>query len=225
MPTSGVIENGKTMIYVVEDDEPVRDSLVALLESEGFDALPYATGDAFLAHFHPGGDACLILDLALPGTGGLELLEQVPDATIVVVPIGGGGLISGVAAYVKAVRPDIKVIGVQSTDSDAMARSLKAGRDAVAIRRAHRQGRVGGELGVYVLVSPEDLESLEETVEILQDEALLESIYTLGRERAHSRSIELRLECDENAGEHECERSKTTHAKDRRHEEGSFPRL
>jgi len=76
MPPSGVIEKGKTMIYVVEDDEPVRDSLVALLESEGFDALPYATGDAFLAHFHPGGDACLILDLALPGTGGLELLEM-----------------------------------------------------------------------------------------------------------------------------------------------------
>jgi len=76
MPPSGVIEKGKTMIYVVEDDEPVRDSLVALLESEGFDALPYATGDAFLAHFHPGGDVCLVLDLALPGTSGLELLEM-----------------------------------------------------------------------------------------------------------------------------------------------------
>jgi threonine dehydratase len=44
------------------------------------------------------------------------------------VAIGGGGLIAGVAAYVKAVRPDIKIIGVQTTDSDAMARSLKAGR-------------------------------------------------------------------------------------------------
>jgi threonine dehydratase len=44
------------------------------------------------------------------------------------VAIGGGGLIAGVAAYVKAVRPDIKVIGVQTVDSDAMARSIKAGR-------------------------------------------------------------------------------------------------
>ncbi|HTH45484.1 MAG TPA: threonine ammonia-lyase, biosynthetic, partial [Oxalicibacterium sp.] len=44
------------------------------------------------------------------------------------VPIGGGGIIAGIAAYVKAVRPEIKIIGVQSVDSDAMARSLKAGR-------------------------------------------------------------------------------------------------
>ncbi len=42
--------------------------------------------------------------------------------------IGGGGLISGVAAYVKAVRPEIKVIGVQTFDSDAMKRSVDAGK-------------------------------------------------------------------------------------------------
>ena len=47
-------------------------------------------------------------------------------------PIGGGGLIAGIAAYVKRVRPEIKVIGVEPVDSDAMARSLAAGpaRDA-----------------------------------------------------------------------------------------------
>ena len=43
------------------------------------------------------------------------------------VPVGGGGLISGMAAYIKAVRPEIKVIGVQAEDSDAMARSVAAG--------------------------------------------------------------------------------------------------
>ena len=47
------------------------------------------------------------------------------------VAIGGGGLISGVAAYIKAVRPEIKVIGVQTTDSDAMTRSVRAGRRVV----------------------------------------------------------------------------------------------
>jgi threonine dehydratase len=56
------------------------------------------------------------------------------------VAIGGGGLIAGVAAYVKAVRPDIKIIGVQTTDSDAMARSLKAGR-AWRCRRGPVLGR------------------------------------------------------------------------------------
>ncbi|MBI1834889.1 MAG: threonine ammonia-lyase, biosynthetic, partial [Burkholderiales bacterium] len=49
-------------------------------------------------------------------------------ADAIFVAIGGGGLIAGVSAYVKAVRPDIKIIGVQTTDSDAMARSLKAGK-------------------------------------------------------------------------------------------------
>jgi threonine dehydratase len=43
------------------------------------------------------------------------------------VAIGGGGLISGIAAYVKRVRPEVKIIGVQPEDSDAMARSLAAG--------------------------------------------------------------------------------------------------
>src|SRR5690606_20800882 len=44
------------------------------------------------------------------------------------VPIGGGGLIAGVAAYIKAVRPEIKVIGVQTADSEAMVRSVRAGQ-------------------------------------------------------------------------------------------------
>src|SRR5205085_1119087 len=59
----------------------------------------------------------------------MEILRQHPGPIhAIFVAIGGGGLISGVSAYVKAVRPDIKIIGVQTVDSDAMARSLKAGR-------------------------------------------------------------------------------------------------
>lgn len=76
MLLSGAIEQGGGTVYVVEDDAPVRDSLVALLESEGFVVVAFASGEAFLAHFHPSGDACLVLDLALPGTSGLELLEM-----------------------------------------------------------------------------------------------------------------------------------------------------
>src|SRR6185312_10591450 len=59
----------------------------------------------------------------------MEILRQHPDPIhAIFLAIGGGGLISGVAAYVKAVRPDIKIIGVQTVDSDAMARSVKSGR-------------------------------------------------------------------------------------------------
>jgi threonine dehydratase len=79
-----------------------------------------------LTFVHPFDDPDVI---AGQGTVGMEILRQHPGPIhAIFVPIGGGGLIAGVAAYVKAVRPDIKIIGVQSTDSDAMARSLKAGK-------------------------------------------------------------------------------------------------
>jgi threonine dehydratase len=79
-----------------------------------------------LTFVHPFDDPDVI---AGAGTIGMEILRQhAGPIHAIFVAIGGGGLIAGVAAYVKAVRPDIKVIGVQTTDSDAMARSLKAGR-------------------------------------------------------------------------------------------------
>ncbi|WP_028310639.1 threonine ammonia-lyase, biosynthetic [Derxia gummosa] len=75
---------------------------------------------------HPFDDPYVI---AGQGTVAMEILRQ-HQAPIhaVFVAIGGGGLISGVAAYIKQVRPDIKVIGVQTVDSDAMTRSVKAGK-------------------------------------------------------------------------------------------------
>ena len=74
---------------------------------------------------HPFDDPYVI---AGQGTAAMEILSQ-HQAPIhaIFVPIGGGGLAAGVAAYVKSVRPEIKVIGVQSDDSCAMAQSIKAG--------------------------------------------------------------------------------------------------
>jgi threonine dehydratase len=66
--------------------------------------------------------------IAGQGTIGLELLHQAPrDTGAIFVPVGGGGLAAGVAGVVKAVRPDIRVIGVEPDDADAMRRSLEAG--------------------------------------------------------------------------------------------------
>ena len=78
-----------------------------------------------LTFVHPFDDPDVI---AGQGTIAMEILRQ-HSAPIhaVFVAIGGGGLIAGVGAYIKAVRPGIKVIGVQTVDSDAMARSLKTG--------------------------------------------------------------------------------------------------
>ncbi len=79
-----------------------------------------------LTFVHPFDDPDVI---AGQGTIAMEILRQhAGPIHAVFVAIGGGGLIGGVGAYIKAVRPDIKIIGVQTTDSDAMARSLAAGR-------------------------------------------------------------------------------------------------
>jgi threonine dehydratase len=61
------------------------------------------------------------------GTVGLEILDQAPDVRTVVVPCGGGGLLSGVAIAVKGRRPDVKVIGVQAEGAAAYPASLRAG--------------------------------------------------------------------------------------------------
>jgi len=70
--------------------------------------------------------------IAGQGTVGLEILHQAPrDLGAVFVPVGGGGLAAGVAAVVKEVRPDVRVVGVEPADSDAMTRSLREGRRVV----------------------------------------------------------------------------------------------
>lgn len=67
--------------------------------------------------------------IAGQGTIGMELLRQAPaPLDAVFVPVGGGGLISGIAAYVKRLQPGVRIIGVEPVDADAMQRSLKAGR-------------------------------------------------------------------------------------------------
>jgi threonine dehydratase len=79
-----------------------------------------------LAFVHPYDDPDVI---AGQGTIAMEMLRQHPgDIHAIFVAIGGGGLISGIAAYVKRLRPGVKVIGVEPEDADAMYRSLKAGR-------------------------------------------------------------------------------------------------
>ncbi len=79
-----------------------------------------------LTFVHPFDDPDVI---AGQGTVAMELLRQHPGPLdAVFVAIGGGGLISGVAAYIKALRPEVRVIGVQTVDSDAMWQSVQRGR-------------------------------------------------------------------------------------------------
>jgi threonine dehydratase len=92
---------------------------------------------------HPFDDPAVI---AGQGTVGLEILEQVPDADVLVVPVGGGGLASGVAVAAKALRPSIRVVGVEAEVLSSMLASLEEGKpvtleaattlaDGIAVKR------------------------------------------------------------------------------------------
>src|SRR5215467_5384718 len=111
---------------------------------EHCDRLAEETGMTFV---HPFDDPLVI---AGQGTIADEIVRQHPrDLATIFVPVGGGGLIAGIGAYVKSVVPEVKVIGVEPVDSDAMSRALKAGKpvsldnpglfaDGVAVRQVGR---------------------------------------------------------------------------------------
>jgi threonine dehydratase len=85
--------------------------------------------EAGMAFVHPFDDADII---AGQGSLGLELLEEVPDLAKIVVPVGGGGLASGIAVAVKSARPDVEVVGVQVAACAPFPASLRAGEPVPA---------------------------------------------------------------------------------------------
>jgi threonine dehydratase len=97
-----------------------------------------------LTFIHPFDDPAV---MAGQGTIGLELLEQVPQLEAVVIPIGGGGLIGGIACALKETRPDVRIVGVQTSRLPSMAAAVEAHHpvtveaattiaDGIAVRRA-----------------------------------------------------------------------------------------
>jgi threonine dehydratase len=146
---------GTTAIIVMPITTPLMkvDAVAALgatviLEGDTYDdAYTYARqleAEKGLTFIHPFDDPDVI---AGQGTIGMEILRQCQQPIhAVFVAIGGGGLISGIAAYLKRLRPEIKIIGVEPIDSDAMSQSLAAGHrvrlsqvglfaDGVAVRQ------------------------------------------------------------------------------------------
>jgi threonine dehydratase len=82
------------------------------------------------------------------GTLGLEIMEQVPDASAVLVPLSGGGLAAGVAAAVKGVSPNTKVIGISMARGAAMKASLDAGRPVQVDELPTLADSLGGGIGL-----------------------------------------------------------------------------
>lgn len=100
-----------------------------MLEGDTFDA-SFAAAEAYHAKhgaalIHPFDDLDVI---AGQGTVAVEIFEELPDADVLLVPIGGGGLISGVGAYAKDIHPETRVIGVEPEGAPSMATALKEGR-------------------------------------------------------------------------------------------------
>jgi threonine dehydratase len=132
-----------------------------------------------LTFVHPFDDPAVI---AGQGTVALELLEQVPDLEAVVVPVGGGGLISGMAAALKAQRPGVKVVGVETEVLPCMLASIEEGRlvtvepattiaDGIAVKRA-------GELTFQHV-----RELVDEIVTVSEEEIASAILYLLEREK------------------------------------------
>src|ERR1700757_5011606 len=138
---------------------PVMTPLVKVNATQGYGATVVLHGNGYdeaydearrlaveehLTFVHPFDDPAVI---AGQGTIGLEILEQVPDLEAVVVPIGGGGLISGIACAVKETRPKVRVVGVQAARMPSMLAARKHTQpttitinptiaDGIAVRRA-----------------------------------------------------------------------------------------
>jgi threonine dehydratase len=137
---------------------PERTPLIKVAATEGYGARAVLHGSVYdeameealrirdregQTWIHPFDDPAVI---AGQGTIGLELLEQCPAMDVVVVGVGGGGIISGIAAAIRSVRPEVRIVGVESSALPAALRAREAGRvvtippaetiaDGIAVRR------------------------------------------------------------------------------------------
>jgi threonine dehydratase len=131
---AAAIHGVQAVVVMAENATPAK---VAATKAYGAEVIQYGSiwdeanakalelaAERGLTFVHPFDDTQLICG---QGTLGLELVEQCPDLDVVVVPIGGGGLISGVSTSVKGMLPQSYVVGVESSDGPAMKCSIEVG--------------------------------------------------------------------------------------------------
>jgi threonine dehydratase len=110
---AAAIHGIKAVVVMAENATPSKIEAKELVRDRGY------------TYIHPFDDEQLV---AGQGTLGLEIVEDWPEVDAVVVPIGGGGLISGVAVALKTSKPDVRLIGVESSGAPAMKQSVESGR-------------------------------------------------------------------------------------------------
>lgn len=124
---------GATIFLPRTAPEVKRQGIIALGAQVNDDALDYDAAHELAVEFSRTHgvrfiNPCLGLDLlAGQGTVALELLQQLPTVTTVLVSVGGGGLLGGMGSVLRRLAPQVRIIGVQSEQTSAMAQSLKAG--------------------------------------------------------------------------------------------------
>ena len=110
---AGMIAMGAELIEHGRDFDTARAEAEARSSNDG------------MRYVHPANEPLLIAGV---GTFAMEVVEDLPDADAIIVPIGGGSLISGATIALRTLRPDIKIIGVQAARAAALARSLESGK-------------------------------------------------------------------------------------------------
>lgn len=114
--------------------------------------------------------------IAGQGTLGLEMLEEVPDAGMILVPLSGGGLAAGIAAAVKATRPKVKVIGVSMARGAAMKASLDVGRPVSVEEMPTLADSLGGGIGLDNRLTFSMCRDLLDDVVLLSEEEIARGI-------------------------------------------------
>ncbi|GAA0780450.1 hydroxyectoine utilization dehydratase EutB [Roseibium denhamense] len=110
------------------------------------------------------------------GTLGLEIMEDVPDAHTILVPLSGGGLIAGVAAAAKETNPAVKIIGLSMERGAAMAASLKAGRPVQVTEEPSLADSLGGGIGLQNQYTFQIARDLVDQVILLPETEIAEGI-------------------------------------------------
>ena len=164
-PLIKVTNTQATGARVIQTGETLSDGMALvqrLIDEEG------------LTLVHPFDDLAV---MAGQGTMGLEIVEQVPDVTTIVVPVGGGGMISGVATAVKAERPSVRIIGIEAEASPGAVRSLEAGAPThVEMSDTLADGIAVKQIGD--LTFPH-LQALAEDVVTVSEEEIIRAIFFL----------------------------------------------
>ncbi len=167
----------RAVVYVPKGNNPEKNAIVEALGSEvvvhgrdfdeACDEAEARAKNEHLRYVHPANEPLLIAGV---GTYAMEVAEDLPDADAIIVPIGGGSLISATVVALRTLRPDIQIIGVQAERACAMFKSFEAGRivnletadtfaDGLATRSAFELPFeiVAGKLDKMVLVSEDEM--------------------------------------------------------------------